>query len=253
LSSVEEWRRKILEFSRASDDVLIPVTSRVFDALSLILKGSELPRVRNALASIGFERSNCVQFENAEKPSVRSLFFGIIQSLHLTLKYLKEETMADSDTVRSTISEWSKRSSNFPEKLTEPLVSLFSRANETMLSIVTNIELRHILRSFGSLDSELSNYLKFENTDELSIRSLMYGVIQCVHLTLLHLIEKKNKTNSSEEVSVPEERSTEELHTSTQLLLSKTIEDEMGLSRLKTGIDEGNDSTLYDVDRLSMV
>ncbi|GMR43744.1 hypothetical protein PMAYCL1PPCAC_13939, partial [Pristionchus mayeri] len=81
LTTVEEWRKESFDFSRESDDVLIPVTSRAFDALSLILKGSDLPRIRNALAAMDFERSNCVQIDNAEEQSVRSLFFGIIQSL----------------------------------------------------------------------------------------------------------------------------------------------------------------------------
>ncbi|GMR31261.1 hypothetical protein PMAYCL1PPCAC_01456, partial [Pristionchus mayeri] len=92
LSTVEEWRKKSFELLRESDDVLVPVTSRVLDAFSLILKGSELHRIRNALAVIDLERSNCVEFEDTEEQSARSLSFGIIQSLHLTLKHLKEET-----------------------------------------------------------------------------------------------------------------------------------------------------------------
>ncbi|GMR43745.1 hypothetical protein PMAYCL1PPCAC_13940, partial [Pristionchus mayeri] len=88
---------------------------------------------------------------------------------------------------------------------------------------------------------------------ELSIRSLMYGVIQCIQLTLLHLVGKKNQMNLSEGISVPEETTTEEIPPSTLQLPAKTIEDQADRTHSSTGCNEGNDYSMYDMDRVSTI
>ncbi|GMR43350.1 hypothetical protein PMAYCL1PPCAC_13545, partial [Pristionchus mayeri] len=110
-----------------------------------------------------------------------------------------------------------------------------------------------ILRSLGSLDIGRRHSFGFENAEEFSIRTLIYGLIECLHMTLLQLIEKKNQEKSSEELSITEETTTEEIPPFSQQQPSMVIEDHVGISHSKDRIDEGNDNSVNDLDRLSMV
>ncbi|GMR43801.1 hypothetical protein PMAYCL1PPCAC_13996, partial [Pristionchus mayeri] len=60
----------------------------------------------------------------------------------------------------------------------------------------------HTMRALASLELERNHCMRYENEKEISIRSLVYGVIESLHMTLLHLIEKKNQEKSSVENSI---------------------------------------------------
>ncbi|GMR50603.1 hypothetical protein PMAYCL1PPCAC_20798, partial [Pristionchus mayeri] len=200
LATVEDWTRKTFEFSNQSTDLLAPVFSRTFDSMSIILKDAEPFLIQRSLRSLDFELSNCFQFEDSEEPSIRYLMFGVIESLHLTLAHLTDETEDVFERAVSTIDEWKKKSADFSNGSVDLLATVISRAFEMMLAIVKNIDLCHILRALGSLDFERSQSLCFENINELSIRSLKYGIIESIYLTLLYMIQKKYQTNACEDI-----------------------------------------------------
>ncbi|GMR55253.1 hypothetical protein PMAYCL1PPCAC_25448, partial [Pristionchus mayeri] len=54
------------------------------------------------------------------------------------------------------------------------------------------------------LDIERSESFSDENIEEFSIRSAMYGTIESIHMTLLHLTENMNRQTSSDEVPTKE-------------------------------------------------
>ncbi|GMR57208.1 hypothetical protein PMAYCL1PPCAC_27403, partial [Pristionchus mayeri] len=55
-----------------SVDCLACVFSRALEGMAIIMKNSEPCRIQRALRSLDLERSNCLQFENSEEPSLRS-------------------------------------------------------------------------------------------------------------------------------------------------------------------------------------
>ncbi|GMR43771.1 hypothetical protein PMAYCL1PPCAC_13966, partial [Pristionchus mayeri] len=124
------------KFASRSTDVLVPITSRLFDALSLILKSSDLPHIRSALTSVNFDRKKYLRFEKTDEPSIRLLMHGLIESLHLTLNHLTEGRTESYESALSIIEEWKRKSCEFSNHSTDPLVSLFSRAFESMVIIV---------------------------------------------------------------------------------------------------------------------
>ncbi|GMS86092.1 hypothetical protein PENTCL1PPCAC_8267, partial [Pristionchus entomophagus] len=60
---------------------------------------------------------------------------------------------------------------------------------------------QHIQRALESLDIELSMVMRIEKTKDPSIRSMMCGLIESVHLVLLQLTEERNKSKVSEDAS----------------------------------------------------
>ncbi|GMR43348.1 hypothetical protein PMAYCL1PPCAC_13543 [Pristionchus mayeri] len=203
-SAVEEWMRKALEYSNVSDDGLSEVSSRALEALSLILKGSELCDIRRELSKLW----------------TWSVFFG-----------------------------WTSRTltnSRFDFRCT-------TSSNLFTSLLATPLKGNHILGLLRSLDIGRRHCLGFENTEEFSIRSLIYGLIECLNITLVHLTEKKNQGKPSAELSNTEETTTEEIPPSSQEQPSMVIEDKIHISHSKTDIEEGNDNSANDLDRLSMV
>ncbi|GMT29772.1 hypothetical protein PFISCL1PPCAC_21069, partial [Pristionchus fissidentatus] len=82
LEIVEGWRRKIHESSQESNDVLLPVITKTFESISLILDSDpDLKRIQRALVSLELERN--LSMEDDEE-SIN----GLIQCLHLTLQEL---------------------------------------------------------------------------------------------------------------------------------------------------------------------
>ncbi|GMR43798.1 hypothetical protein PMAYCL1PPCAC_13993, partial [Pristionchus mayeri] len=124
------------KFASRSSDVLVPITSRVFDVPSLIFKNSDLPYIRSALTSVNFERKKYLRFENTDEISIRLLMHGLIESLHLTLNHLTEGRTDAYETALATIEKWKRKTSEFSNHSTDHLVSLFSRAFESMVIIV---------------------------------------------------------------------------------------------------------------------
>ncbi|GMS83285.1 hypothetical protein PENTCL1PPCAC_5460, partial [Pristionchus entomophagus] len=91
LSTVEDLKKKITDFSFKSDDVLVSVISKAFDVSHMIMKGSNDSRIITALKSLASERSLCFQDENFIDPSLRSMTYGFLESFQLTLLHLYEE------------------------------------------------------------------------------------------------------------------------------------------------------------------
>ncbi|GMR44061.1 hypothetical protein PMAYCL1PPCAC_14258, partial [Pristionchus mayeri] len=123
----------------------------------------------------------------SSEPSIRYLMFGIIESLHLTLTHLTEGKKVACAKAQSTIKEWKKKCVEFSDQSTDALVSVISKGFDAMFNIVKNSELSHIRRALRALHFERSLSFRDENIEELSLRSLMYGVIESIHLVLLHL------------------------------------------------------------------
>ncbi|GMR43751.1 hypothetical protein PMAYCL1PPCAC_13946, partial [Pristionchus mayeri] len=104
-----------------------------------------------------------LRFEKTDETSIRLLMFGLIESIHLTLNHLTEGRTEAYATALATIDYWKRKNSEFSNNSTDPLVSLFSRAFESMVGIVRNVERCHMLRSLGSLELERSHCLQFED------------------------------------------------------------------------------------------
>ncbi|GMR35237.1 hypothetical protein PMAYCL1PPCAC_05433 [Pristionchus mayeri] len=101
---------------------------------------------------------------------------------------------ASSESPLSTVEEWKIKTCQFSNHSTEALAALFSRTFEGMSTVLRNPDHCHIQRALASIEFELSNSLRFEETGELSIRSLMFGLIESLHLTLTHLTEDSQHT-----------------------------------------------------------
>ncbi|GMS90311.1 hypothetical protein PENTCL1PPCAC_12486, partial [Pristionchus entomophagus] len=85
---VEEWKTKICEYAIQSDDIFIPMISTAFDAMYTILKISKHCDIKRTLEALDFERSLYLRSGKTKETSVRSLMYGVIESLHLTLVHL---------------------------------------------------------------------------------------------------------------------------------------------------------------------
>ncbi|GMT02542.1 hypothetical protein PENTCL1PPCAC_24716, partial [Pristionchus entomophagus] len=81
----------------------------------------------------------------------------------------------------------------------DTLVNVISKGVDVASKILKGSEHRNIQRALEYLDIELSIAMLSEKAKEPSLRSMMLGLIESVHLTLLHLTEEKSQSNSSEE------------------------------------------------------
>ncbi|GMS87372.1 hypothetical protein PENTCL1PPCAC_9547, partial [Pristionchus entomophagus] len=110
--SVEDWLRKSVELCIQTDDELIPVVKKTLEAIVTIRnKKSDEKSIRLALAHLEVERSHAVQYESIDKDTVRDLFFGFIECIHLTLSRLVDD------------SNHEKVPKEVPTESAEPLVS----------------------------------------------------------------------------------------------------------------------------------
>ncbi|GMR31292.1 hypothetical protein PMAYCL1PPCAC_01487 [Pristionchus mayeri] len=165
--------------------------------------------------------------------------YGLIEALHLTLTHLTEDKMDSYERSVATIEEWKRKSCEFSNGSADPLASVIYKGFELMLMIVKNFEHNHIVRALGSFDFERTQSLRFDGVEEFSIRSLMYGVIESVHLTLQHLAEKKYQTSHSKEASTDKcdiETSSQNLNLSF-LLLKEPKEEPLEMEQKDEPID----------------
>ncbi|GMS91213.1 hypothetical protein PENTCL1PPCAC_13388, partial [Pristionchus entomophagus] len=101
------------------------------------------------------------------------------------------------------IEEWKRQTCEFAIQSDDNLVSLISKSLDAMTTIHNTSTDRNIRRTLDALDIERSLFLRSEKTKEPSIRSLMYGIIESLHLTLLHLTSERNHSKYSEEILKP--------------------------------------------------
>ncbi|GMR43724.1 hypothetical protein PMAYCL1PPCAC_13919, partial [Pristionchus mayeri] len=123
--------------------------------------------------------------------------FELLKCIHITIVHLAEHGESPSNSL-SIITESRKRAIAFKYQSDDPLVSHFLSVLKVMSLILKSAQYSKIKGALETVDSELSNRRRFENSNELSIRYLMFGIVECVHLTLLHLTKKRNQTNSME-------------------------------------------------------
>ncbi|GMR31303.1 hypothetical protein PMAYCL1PPCAC_01498, partial [Pristionchus mayeri] len=131
--------------------------------------------------------------------SIRPLMYGLIEALHLTLTHLTENRMDVYEKSVTTIEEWKIKSCQFSNRSADPLASVIYKGFESILMIIKNFEHSHIMRALGSLERERSHFQSFSNFREFSIRSLMYGMMESIHLILQQLTEKSDKSSKSSE------------------------------------------------------
>ncbi|GMR43773.1 hypothetical protein PMAYCL1PPCAC_13968, partial [Pristionchus mayeri] len=73
-------------------------------------------------------------------------------------------------------------------------------AFDVMSLILESAHHSHIKLALNILKSEYCNCLHLENTTELSIRLVMFGIIESLHLTLVHFMEKRADHMPSKEL-----------------------------------------------------
>ncbi|GMR43756.1 hypothetical protein PMAYCL1PPCAC_13951, partial [Pristionchus mayeri] len=88
--------------------------------------------------------------------------------------------------------------SDFSSQLNDYLVPICLKAFDVMYLILNSDLKKNIVRTLSALKREYSTCLSFENTDELTIRYIMFGIIDSLHLTLLHMTGKRSGTISNE-------------------------------------------------------
>ncbi|GMR50600.1 hypothetical protein PMAYCL1PPCAC_20795, partial [Pristionchus mayeri] len=81
----------------------------------------------------------------------------------------------------------------------DALISLITKAAMTLHIVIKSADVDQIRRVLASLESERSKRYDNEKFDAISIRSLTYGVIGSIQLTLAHLTEKRNQYKSTDE------------------------------------------------------
>ncbi|GMR57212.1 hypothetical protein PMAYCL1PPCAC_27407, partial [Pristionchus mayeri] len=83
--------------------------SRALEGMAIIMKDSEPCRIQRALRSLDLERSNCLKFENSKEPSLRSMMYGLIESLHLALTHLTREKIDVNGESLAISEEWKRK------------------------------------------------------------------------------------------------------------------------------------------------
>ncbi|GMR43808.1 hypothetical protein PMAYCL1PPCAC_14003, partial [Pristionchus mayeri] len=185
------------DFSVRENDTLNGLFMKIFDMNSVILKNSENRITQRALENLNGKRSKYQRFENTNEKSIRSVMYGIIESLHLTIVHLLEQE-DPSETSISIVEQWKRKA-----RLTN-LVTYCS-------SVKT----------------------KFFFSSQLNIRYVMFGVIESLHLTLLHLMDETNVTILTNQSS----KQSEEIN-NPSLLVPRPIEDPFDVSHSIPHFDE---------------
>ncbi|GMR38117.1 hypothetical protein PMAYCL1PPCAC_08312, partial [Pristionchus mayeri] len=96
------------------------------------------------------------------------------------------------ETPLSIVAEWKRKACDFSEESTDSLVSVFSKCFEAGSAVLKKSDPCHIQRALASPDSEREICLRFEETNDPTIRFLMFGLIESLHLVLSHLTDKRS-------------------------------------------------------------
>ncbi|GMR37667.1 hypothetical protein PMAYCL1PPCAC_07862 [Pristionchus mayeri] len=92
LSIIKGWQNKSLEFNTQSKDRLLPLMTKTFETMSDLLSGEfDREDVLLALLNLDSQRANTMRFESKNTDAIRTLVFGLIQSLQLILLDLTEK------------------------------------------------------------------------------------------------------------------------------------------------------------------
>ncbi|GMR31004.1 hypothetical protein PMAYCL1PPCAC_01199, partial [Pristionchus mayeri] len=132
---VVQLMRKAFDLSLASNDALSGLFVKTFDVMTPVLKDFEDRIIRRALETLYEKGSICERYENVKVPSVRSLMYGVIESLHFTIRHLTEN--GESSEIFQPIIEGFKRDAfNISMQSHDSLVSLFLNAFDVMSLIL---------------------------------------------------------------------------------------------------------------------
>ncbi|GMR43778.1 hypothetical protein PMAYCL1PPCAC_13973, partial [Pristionchus mayeri] len=74
-------------------------------------------------------------------------------------------------------------------------------AFDVMYLILESAHHSHVKLALNILKSEHSNCLQLQNNTELSMRHVMYGIVESLHVTLLYLMEKRIEKIAPKELS----------------------------------------------------
>ncbi|GMR43784.1 hypothetical protein PMAYCL1PPCAC_13979, partial [Pristionchus mayeri] len=233
LSIVEEWSRKCYDFSVRENDTLNGLFMKVFDVNSAILKNSEHRIIQRALENLNGKRSKYQRFENIREKSIRSVLYGIVESLHLTIVHLVEQGEPLEKSL-SIVEQWKRKTFEFSTLLNDSLVSICLKAFDVMSLILNSAQHINFIYNFKSIFVTSDTMEKDFVHSQLNIRYVMFGVIECLHLTLIHLMDKRNVTALTKQ---PPKQS-HEFDNPSLLLLPRPIEDPFDSSHSISGFDE---------------
>ncbi|GMS85456.1 hypothetical protein PENTCL1PPCAC_7631, partial [Pristionchus entomophagus] len=87
--------------------------------------------------------------------------------------------------------QWQKMSFELSGKSNDGILSLFTKVFETMAILHSeDSDRKNIHCALRALDSQQAITMDFEDPNSDSIRTLVFGLMQCLHGTLTELIEK---------------------------------------------------------------
>ncbi|GMR50597.1 hypothetical protein PMAYCL1PPCAC_20792, partial [Pristionchus mayeri] len=198
-SIVGEWKRKASDFFENSSNALVPVFSSTFHTITAILNNSVPRHVQRALRNLDRDRTNALRGENFKQTTIRSLTYGLLESFNLSLMHLTGESGDAYEKALSAIVKLKKKCYEMNNISFDALVSLQTIAVITLHIVVKSSDICQIRRVLSSLESERSKRFAKETFGHISIRSLTYGIIESIQLTLTHLTEKRNQSKSTGE------------------------------------------------------
>ncbi|GMR37670.1 hypothetical protein PMAYCL1PPCAC_07865, partial [Pristionchus mayeri] len=116
LTIVKEWQRKSFEFNNQSKDRLLSLITKTFETMSDVLSAdSDRELILCSLLSLDSQRSITIKFENNHADVLRTLMFGLIQSLQVTLFELTEKSPDGKPPSHSNVDQCTQTENNAEE------------------------------------------------------------------------------------------------------------------------------------------
>ncbi|GMR37669.1 hypothetical protein PMAYCL1PPCAC_07864, partial [Pristionchus mayeri] len=144
LAIVKEWQRKSFEFNNQSKDRLLSLIMKTFETMSDVLSAdSDRELILCSLLSLDSQRSITMKFENNQSDVIRTLVFGLIQALQVTLFELTEKSTDGKPASHSNVDQYTQTENN-AEDLSGPnncpsssssFVSEYNRVHQFTIAI----------------------------------------------------------------------------------------------------------------------
>ncbi|GMR31259.1 hypothetical protein PMAYCL1PPCAC_01454, partial [Pristionchus mayeri] len=122
-----------------TDDTLNDVFLNLFDVLSAILKDSDPTVVQRSLASLYSKRLICFRHEEIKDDSIRSLMYGLVECINITILHLTEHGESASISLE-IIKEWRKRAFTTKGQSDDSLISQFLNVLNVMSLILKSAQ-----------------------------------------------------------------------------------------------------------------
>ncbi|GMR43783.1 hypothetical protein PMAYCL1PPCAC_13978, partial [Pristionchus mayeri] len=169
----------------------------------------------------------------------------IVESLHVTIVHLLEQREPSNSSLL-IVEQWKRKANDFSIHSNDSLFSICLKAFDVMSRILESAHYSHIKLALDILKSEYSNCLHLENTSELSIRLVMFGIIESLHLTFVHLMEKRVEMMTSKELS----KRANEINNLAQPLLAQSDADPFDVSHSVRFHNIANSSALIQIGQI---